>query len=248
MTTPYYDSIAEEYKKLRSLPFCRYVDEYTHFRMIGDLKGKSVLDLGCGDGFYTRKFKQKGATKVVGVDISPKMIALAKWQETKEPLGIEYIIGDVCNLGILDSFDIVVASYLLNHARNREELLSICQTIFANLKSGGCFVGMNNNPEQLPSSYPLSLKYGFTKSISQPLEEGKNITIIFINPDTKKKICVEDYYLSQVTYEWAFQTAGLKKIQYLSPMVSMEGIEKFGQEFWQDLFDFPPITGIIGTR
>ena len=244
MKKAHYDSIAEEYKKHRSLPYVRYVNEYTYFEMIGDLRGKSVLDLGCGDGFYTRKFKHIGAQRVVGVDISTQMIALAQGEEAKEPLGIEYILADVCSLDILGSFDLVVASYLLNHAPNREGLLSMCQTISAHLKPNGRFVSLNNNGSQPPSSYSLCSKYGFTKSISQPLKEGTPITITFTNPDTKKQISVEDYYLSQATYEWAFRTAGLKEIRFLLPRVSNEGIQKFGQEFWQHLIDYPSIIGI----
>jgi ubiquinone/menaquinone biosynthesis C-methylase UbiE len=44
------------------------------------------MDLACGFGFYTRLFKQHGATQVIGVDISPEMIRLALQQEQEEPL------------------------------------------------------------------------------------------------------------------------------------------------------------------
>ena len=246
--TANYDLIAEDYKKLRSSPFVQYVEEYTYFEIIGDLSDKSVLDLGCGYGFHTRKFKEKGAKRVVGVDISAKMIQLAKSQEAKKPIGIEYIIADVCSLDTLGSFDIVVASYLLNHAQNREKLLSICRTISVNLKPNGRFISINNNVEQPPSTYSLTSKYGFTKSISQPLEEGTPITVTFNNYDDQPEISVEDYYLSKATYQWAFRTAGLKELRFLPPIILDEGIEKLGREFWQDLLNYPPIIGITCVK
>jgi 2-polyprenyl-3-methyl-5-hydroxy-6-metoxy-1,4-benzoquinol methylase len=43
----------------------------------------------CGEGFYTRRIKRKGAGTVVGVDISEEMIRLAKQQEQNHPLGVE---------------------------------------------------------------------------------------------------------------------------------------------------------------
>ncbi len=173
--TPYYDTIAEQYKKSKELPMGLNVDVHTYFSMLGDLAGKSILDLGCGEGFYTRKFRNKGATSVIGVDISPKMIELARQEDKKEPLDIEYIVGDVMELGKVGSFDLVVASYLLNHAQTKEELLKMCQVMYANLKPGGRFVGINNNVQQSPDSYPICEKYGYTKSISKPLQEGATL-------------------------------------------------------------------------
>ncbi len=238
----HFDTIAEEYKKSKELPKGLNVDVHTYFNLLGDLAGKSILDLGCGEGFYTRKFKQKGAASVIGVDISPKMIELARQEEAKEPLGIEYIVGDVMELGKIGSFDLVVASYLLNHAQTQEELLKMCQTIYANLKPGGRFVGINDNVQQSPDSYPICEKYGYTKSISESLQEGTTITLTFsVNGS---KFTLHDYYLSQATYEWAFRTAGFKEIHWHKPIVSPEGIKEFGQGFWQDFLDYAPMIGI----
>ena len=241
--TPYYDTIAEQYKKkLKELPKALNVDLHTYFNLLGDLAGKSILDLGCGEGFYTRKFKQKGAASVIGVDISPKMIELAKQQEAQEPLGIEYIVCDVLKLGKIGSFDLVVASYLLNYAQTQEELLKMCQTIYANLKPGSRFVTINNNLEQSPESYAICEKYGCTKSVSEPLQEGSPITLtFFVDGD---KFSFDNYYLSKATYEWAFRTVGFKEIRWHKPIVSPEGVREFGQEFWQDFLDYAPIVGI----
>nr|VFK22399.1 MAG: Methyltransferase domain-containing protein [Candidatus Kentron sp. LPFa]VFK35320.1 MAG: Methyltransferase domain-containing protein [Candidatus Kentron sp. LPFa] len=137
--------------------------------MLGDLSGKSILDLACGEGYYTRKLKQREATRVLGVDISEKMIELARQDETKEPLGIEYIIRDARELGEIGKFDMVVAAYLLNYAQTKEQLLEMCQSIYTNLKPGGRFVTLNNNPEQSLSSYSKTEKYGLIKKVSKPL-------------------------------------------------------------------------------
>nr|VFK36123.1 MAG: Ubiquinone/menaquinone biosynthesis C-methylase UbiE [Candidatus Kentron sp. MB]VFK77665.1 MAG: Ubiquinone/menaquinone biosynthesis C-methylase UbiE [Candidatus Kentron sp. MB] len=174
-----YDSIAKQYKNTFELPFRKHIEEYTYFQVLGDLSGKSILDLACGEGRYTRKFKQKGAAHVVGVDISGKMIELARQKETKKLLGIEYIIRDVLDLGKIGNFDLVVASFLLNYSRTKKELLEMCQNIYSNLKPGGRFITINNNPELSPSSYSKLKKYGYTKKIPDPFTEGAPITIIF---------------------------------------------------------------------
>ncbi|MBE9256154.1 MULTISPECIES: class I SAM-dependent methyltransferase [Aphanizomenonaceae] len=236
-----YDSIAKEYKESKELPIRLHIEAYTYFNMLGNLAEKSILDLACGEGFYSRKFKDQGAAKVVGVDISQKMIELAREEETRKFQNIEYILGDVLELGEIGSFDLVVASYLLNYARSPEELLKMCESIFANLKPGGRFVSINNNPSQSPISYLKTEKYGFIKSIDSPLIEGTPIKYTFIN---NHKFTFDNYYLSIPTHEWAFQSVGFKEVRWQSPIVSPDGIKEFGQEFWQDFLDSVPIIGI----
>jgi ubiquinone/menaquinone biosynthesis C-methylase UbiE len=236
-----YDSIAKEYKESKELPIRLHIEAYTYFNMLGNLAGKSILDLACGEGFYSRKFKDQGAAKVVGVDISQKMIELAREEETRKFQNIEYILGDVLELGEIGSFDLVVASYLLNYARSPEELLKMCESIFVNLKPGGRFVTINNNPSQAPISYLKTEKYGFIKSIDSPLIEGTPIKYTFIN---NHKFTFDNYYLSIPTHEWAFQSVGFKEVRWQSPIVSPDGIKEFGQEFWQDFLDSVPIIGI----
>lgn len=62
------------------------------------------------------------ASRVVGVDLSEGMIELASQQEVVHPLGIEFLVGDARDLHLPAQHDLAVAAYLLNCARNREEL------------------------------------------------------------------------------------------------------------------------------
>ena len=237
-----YDSIANLYKEYKeSLPIINHVEKYTYFNIIGnDLMGKSVLDLGCGEGFYTRLFKQKGAVRVVGIDLSAKMIELATQAEAQKPLGIEYQVGDALELDEIGQFDLVVATYLLNYMQTQEQLLQVCQNIFTNLKTGGRFVTINTYLEQQPKFYHLCDKYGTTRRISGPLQAGTPIKITI----EAQKISFFNYYLSEATYEWAFKRAGFKEIHWHHLQVSPEGIQALGQEFWQDLLDYPGSIGI----
>ena len=239
-----YDSIAEQFKKFYSLPFALHVETYTHLNLIGDVTGKSILDLACGEGIYTRLLKQNGAARLVGVDISSEMIKLARQEEEKEPLEIEYIIADVTEIGFIDSFDLVVASFLLNYASTKDELLKMCNTISANLKPGGRFISLNNNLDLLPEFYHKSEKYGLAKSCPGSLQEGTPLTLTLTIADDGEKVSFDNYYLSKATYEWALRSVGFKDIRWHNPIVSPEGVQKFSQEFWQDAIDYPYIVGI----
>lgn len=239
-----YDSIAEQFKKFYSLPFALHVETYTHLNLIGDVTGKSILDLACGEGIYTRLLKQNGAARLVGVDISSEMIKLARQEEEKEPLEIEYIIADVTEIGFIDSFDLVVASFLLNYASTKDQLLKMCHTISANLKPGGRFISLNNNLDLLPEFYHKSEKYGLAKSCPGSLQEGTPLTLTLTIADDGEKVSFDNYYLSKATYEWALRSVGFKDIRWHNPIVSPEGVQKFSQEFWQDAIDYPYIVGI----
>src|SRR4030043_2426914 len=66
-----------------------YLNNPAFLRFTGDLAGKTVLDAGCGEGHNTRLLARSGA-RMTGVDISRKMVAFARAEEQREPLGIRY--------------------------------------------------------------------------------------------------------------------------------------------------------------
>lgn len=81
---------------------------------VGDLSGKNVLDAGCGEGTNTRIFARSGA-RMIGVDLSEKMIALAVADETREPLGIRYERASYTDLTTFKSetFDAAISTMAL---------------------------------------------------------------------------------------------------------------------------------------
>jgi len=77
MTTDY-NLISELYKKAKEQPWRTAVETYSLMGLVGDLAGKSVVDVACGEGYFTRKLRRAGAAKVLGFDISERMIELAR--------------------------------------------------------------------------------------------------------------------------------------------------------------------------
>lgn len=153
-----YDEIAAEYQRAKQQPWRLHLEHFTLFKLLGDLKGKSVLDLACGEGFYTRFLKRRGAARVVGVDLSHGMIELARREEEKSELGIEYLVHDVKHLDLDEIFAVVVAAYLLNYAQTADELLEMSASITRHLKPGCRFVTVNNNPRQSEEHFASTRK------------------------------------------------------------------------------------------
>lgn len=237
-----YDKIAEKYKRIiiKPNPERKYVFAPTLFNILGNLNNKKVLELACGEGYFSRLIKQKGALQVMGVDVSKEMIKLARMQEKQNPLGIKYFVYDALNLPKLDEFDIVIGTLLLHYSKTKTELLRMCKNIYKNIKYGGKFIGLNSNPNN-----PLSLdkKYGSMVIAKKPLKEGDALKVTLFDGD--KKVCsFINYYWKKKTYNEAFKKAGFKKIKWQQPIVSKEGIEKYGKDFWRYYFKRPSIIGV----
>jgi ubiquinone/menaquinone biosynthesis C-methylase UbiE len=108
------------------------------FKMIGNVEGKRVLDLSCGEGSNARVLARKGA-KVTGVDFSAKMIELASKREEDEKSGIDYYVSDAANLKDFGSgcFDIVACFMALMDVERYGDAISEVARV---LKKNGRFV------------------------------------------------------------------------------------------------------------
>ena len=107
---------------------------------------------------------------MLGVDISPERLRLAQQQEQAEPLGITYQVYDAVALPLLGSFDLVTAFHLLNYATSKDQLRSMCRSVYDNLVAGGRFIAYTINPA-CTMSKPNCTKYGVTVLCQAPEEE-----------------------------------------------------------------------------
>ena len=102
------------------------------------LPGERVLDLGCGAGFDTLMAARRvGITgKVIGVDMTPEMIAKAR--TNAEILGlanVEFVLGEIETLPLADSsVDLVISNGVFNLCSDKPKVLS---EVFRVLKPGG---------------------------------------------------------------------------------------------------------------
>ncbi|MBB1488601.1 amino acid adenylation domain-containing protein [Oceanospirillum sediminis] len=242
-----YDGIAKQFQQIKDSPINRHVVDYTFFNLINNLgDNKKILDLACGEGSVCRQLKQRGARHVVGVDISSAMISLARQKEKNESPAIEYICQDILALGKIGDFDLVVASFLLNYAKTEAQLVKMCQVAFDNLNSGGCFILINENFEQLPDKFQGYERYGYTKKITEPWQDGSVITYTISDGDNEFDF--NGYYWGKDIYQSAFKIAGFNKVELYGLSCSPQGINEYGSAFWQNLIDNPPFIGIIARK
>lgn len=109
---------------------------------LGDVTGQDVLDAGCGEGYLSRILAARGA-RVTGVDLSPRLVALAGQKPAPGP--ITYRVADLCERqpDLDGRFDAVASFFVLNDV---EDHRGFAETLARSLKSGGRSVLGFNNP------------------------------------------------------------------------------------------------------
>lgn len=239
-----YDDIAEQYRDSKLLPFRHIIERYTVFNLLGDLRGKNVLDLACGEGIYTRQFKRAGASAVTGVDVSREMIALADAGERADPFGCRFVCQDAALYEPEAPVDIVTAIYLFNYARTADELASFCRACFRALRPGGRLVGFNDNVCNPPLPDWSLAKYGLERTCRRPLREGDIIRYQITNPDGQV-FEFDNYYLAPATYERTMRDCGFSDFRWIDASLDPAEPES---GFWDDFMEQKPLAAFTANR
>jgi tRNA (mo5U34)-methyltransferase len=84
-----------------------------------DLRGRTVLDVGCNAGFYSIEMKRRGAERVVGIDFDEKYLAQARFAAEVCEAEVEFRLLSVYDVALLGArFDIVLFMGVLYHLRH----------------------------------------------------------------------------------------------------------------------------------
>lgn len=180
---PYYD---EDFKYLNG-----FEKDYL-FTIIGDIKGKKVLDIGCGSGRLIGELKLFGA-KVTACDISPEMV-----KRTREKFpNIEVVEGDIYDLPFKDrQFDMVIATFVIVHLRDLQKAFD---EVYRVLKKGGQFAFTNINQRKAPK-----LKVGKLKEIvitsfyHRPQDVTKALEESFFDLEKEEFVYEDGVWINQI--------------------------------------------------
>ena len=179
-----YDKLAKEYhdKRRKKSPYNEYTEMPMTLKLLGNVKGKKILDLGCGSGIYVKELIKKGA-KIKAMDISSELIKIARQENPK----IEFKIGSISKKLPYKKgeFDIVLGALVMHYIDNWTPAFKEIKRV---LKPKGLFVFSTENPfrtavkriaykgkkfKEVKNYFDEKLKVNKIKT-----PEGKNITIM----------------------------------------------------------------------
>lgn len=186
--------------------------------ILPDLKNKRVLDLGCGYGWHCIYAMEQGAASAVGVDISTKMLEVARSKTQFEQ--VEYICSAIEDMEVsAESFDLVLSSLAFHYVADFDVVL---KKVHHCLKQGGSFV--------FSVEHPIFTAYGTQEwyrdqngeilhfPVDNYFHEGKRVAN-FLGEDVVK------YHKTLTTYINGLLCNGFEINQVVEPKPSQQMIE-----------------------
>ena len=108
--------------------------------LLPNLHGLSVLDAGCGDGYFCNLAETQEAKYILGIDLSPSMIERAKIRCNRT----EFICGDLISTAAPQlHFDVIIIALVLGHI---QQLESVIPDLLQSLKPGGTILISDFHP------------------------------------------------------------------------------------------------------
>ena len=202
--------------------------------LLGDVAGQRICDLACGQGRVARHLAVCGA-QVTGVDLSAKLLAIARRHEARHPLGITYRQADARTLAGFadDTFDGVLCFLALMDIADLTPTLGSVARV---LRAGGWFVFAVLHPcYHTPRSGELETAEGVVRTIGAYYDEGYWRSASRTGPPGK----VGAYHRTLSTYVNALTDAGLRLERMSEPRGSGTGAAQSpsheGRPVWNEV-------------
>ena len=188
------ETFFEDFKSIRSneVNFNDLIETPILLAMLPDLHGKTILDIGCGMGQHAKQYSDMGASSVLGIDISEKMLEYAKKHSSSDNITYRKMaLEDICELNT--KFDLVTSSLVFDYVEDFDELM------------GNVYTLMKDNAEFVFSmSHPMSTAYDGQYPRYTRSESGErlyaNINNYFVEGQRKITWVVDNYELYHRTF------------------------------------------------
>lgn len=147
-TKKWWEGASESYQKESNIPLSIHYGPGSpgenQLKLLGNIKGKKILEIGCGGAQCGIAMAKKGA-KVIGIDISEKQLEFAKKLAQRNKVRIKFYLGDIKNLKQIksESQDIVFSAWALHYVDN---LTKCFKEVYRVLRKGGLFIFSLDHP------------------------------------------------------------------------------------------------------
>jgi len=217
-----YNELADSYAAIiDTKPHNAYYDRPAMQSLVPNVKGKSILDAGCGPGIYTEWLLHNGA-KVTAIDANEKMLHHAKIRNGDTAIFYRANLEEPLSFLSDSKFDGIVSALTITYCRNLTAVFSEFSRI---LKRDGWFVFSTEHPF-------FSYKYFKIENYY----ETKEVSCIWNG--FGKPVIMKSYYHSLSTMTDALTCNGFLIEKVLEPM-PVEEFAKHDPEGYNKLLKFP---------
>lgn len=241
--TDQYEALGETYEQVKRLPV-GLAETATLMAALPPLPGKSVLDVGCGTGFYPRLFSRAGA-EVLAVDSADEMIECARRMETAKPLGVRYERVDAAELPVLGEFDVVTACWLIGYAAGTAALDGMLSRLTANLRPGGTLVLLYPNPSPDWEHFAAYSRYGLT-CVPGGEADGRIRATVRVEVDPPFEF--ETFVWGPGVVESRLERLGLTDLHRQETRIPEWEEKERGPDFWAPLLANPTFAVLRARR
>jgi SAM-dependent methyltransferase len=257
-----YQDLANSYNSLERWLPRKNVEDYTLRKIVKQelgsvLVGKRILDMACGDGYYTNFFMTEFTPESVdGIDLSPDMIKVAKANNKDNK--IRYFVADCAGdlpCEISEPYDIIFAAFLLNYAETKDILRKFVRNIHRCLTPGGIFIGLNDNafcqqfyhggkelsPEEV-SQQPFFQRYDHYRVMTTAKPKDGDVVVHWCCLENTGKYT--NYYLDPTeTVEKVFKEIGFECFKYCPTETSLDKAS-----FWEEYLSVRPNIFMVAKK
>uniref|UniRef100_A0A7S2X8J1 Methyltransferase domain-containing protein n=1 Tax=Lotharella oceanica TaxID=641309 RepID=A0A7S2X8J1_9EUKA len=186
---------------------CNSFDEGLRRLGLSSLEGLRVLDAGCGEGRFARRFCAAGA-RVIGCDSSPAMVKAARETQQHDGHDAEYVLMDVSSAkaALGHSVDLCVSIYVMQMAKRLEQLQDMCAFLRRHSDRSLIFT-VNGEYAPRPRQSELMLRHLGFQSLRAP---GTTDRIHFVMRGSSTP--VTNYQYSEDTYLQCLEKAGYGEV------------------------------------
>ncbi|MCD8373384.1 MAG: class I SAM-dependent methyltransferase [Clostridia bacterium] len=204
--------------------------QYLINRLNGLNAGRQGVDIGCGNGYFTRSLIKAGFD-VKGVDISVRMLSKAKEISSREGVRAEFLLGDITKLKLTSKVDFAIAVNDCINYVPPEKLSAAFSHVSACLKKGGSFI------------FDISSGYKLKNIIGDNLfaEDTDDITYLWFNSFKGDRVEM-DITVFEKTSNGAYARTDERHTQYIYELSFIK------EQLLSSGFSFVECEGHLGQK
>ena len=215
-----------------------------HYRSLishlGDLRGKNILDVGCGDGRFASILASAGAA-VTGYDRSEKLIRTALDRDEAKTGRVSFQVATPESFKSGEEFDHAVSVLVLPYATDPCHLTAFFSSAFKHLRDKGNFISVILNPDF--KNFGMAIGNRFWRRV------GKKVEVQFLDRAGGRAVLTAKLsQFSKGEYERAAEKAGFAHLSWAGLSFQPEGEQPFGSEFWAPMKKHKPYSIVIAKK